>query len=54
MLVATLTYLQVSIYEPVNFEIIVIFSKRVDERFRYLEPAHVEKELFDLKKKIFV
>lgn len=34
-----------SVYQPIKFNIVVIFSKRIYEHLSYLQPAHVETEL---------
>ena len=40
-----IAHLQVTVDHPVDLEIVVIVTERVEQRLRYSEPAHVEKEL---------
>lgn len=38
-------YLNVAIYEPIEFDVIIVFAERADEDFGNFEPSDVETEL---------
>lgn len=40
-----MTYFDVSVYEPVKFDVIVIFTEGSDQDFCNLQPTDVEAEL---------
>lgn len=39
------THLNITVDEPINFKVIIVLTKGVDEGLCHLQPAHVEEEL---------
>ena len=38
-------HLQISVYEPVHFKVVIVLAKWVDKNLCDFKPAHIEKEL---------
>lgn len=39
------THFDVSVDQPIQFNVIIVFAERIDENFSHLQPTHVEAKL---------